>query len=130
MYKLLIVGALALAGAPGQDGQTPDSREDRARQQRHGGYAELFAIPPIIVPGLEVVTLKVQPAIPQLRHTQVFTPNPYAVTTGPCNMPIVVGDANVDPGILIPTPNHGKHKIRTVSPNGCGEKILVDGSRR
>jgi hypothetical protein len=129
MLKLLIVGVLALAGAPGQHDQRPDSREDKARKQRHGGYAELFAIPPIIVPGLEVVTLKIQPATPQLRHTEVFTPNRYAATTGPCNMPIVVGDATVDPGILIPTPHHGKHKIRTVAPKACGEKILVDGRR-
>ena len=130
MLKLLIVGVLAVAGAPGQDGQTPDSREDRARQQRHGGYAELFAIPPIIVPGLPVVTLKVQPAMPQLRHTEVFTPHSSFVTTGPCNMPIVVGDASVDPGILILAPQHGKHKIRTVAPKACGEKELVDGRRR
>ena len=129
MFKLLIVGVLTLAGAAGQDGQTPNSREDRARQQRHGGYAELFAIPPMIVPGLPVVTPKIQPATPQLRHTEVFTPDRYAVT-GPCNMPIVVGDASVDPGILIPAPDHGKHKIRTVVPKGCGEKILVEGGRR
>ena len=139
MLKLLIVGVLAVVGAPGQDGQRPDARQDgqrpdsregRARRQRHGGHAELFVIPPIIVPGRQVVTFKVEPALPQLRHTEVFPSNPHPATTGPCNMPIVVADVTVDPGILIPTPHHGKHKIRTVVPKGCGEKILVEGGGR
>jgi hypothetical protein len=38
-------------------------------------------------------------------------------------MPIVIGDASIDRGILIPRGHHGDpFKMRVVRPEACGEK--------
>ena len=121
MLKLVIISVLALTG---QDGPKPDGRMDTDRPRQHGVYRQLFAVPPIVVPGLPV-TQKADEPTPRGRHIEVIPPKQFTMTTGPCNMPVMVGDASVDPGILIPSPHSaaGKHKIRVVAPNACGEKV-------
>ena len=116
MLEFVGVGVLVLAGALGQDVQRP-------AVYKHGDR-QLFAVPAITVPGLPTTTPKSAQPAPRHRHTDVFGPKQPNVTTGPCNMPIIVGDASADPGILIPRQtHHGKSKVRIVEPKACGEKV-------
>ena len=133
MLKLVIISVLALAGGPGQEVQ-----ESGAKVTTEGvvivnlkpqvvfthGDRQLFAVPLIVVPGLPVPQKADEPT-PRGRHIEVIPPKQFNVTTGPCNMPVIVGDASVDPGILIPRTHSdgGKHKIRIVEPRACGEKV-------
>jgi len=121
MLKLVIISVLALGG---QDGPKPDGKVETARPRQHGASRQLFAVPAIVVPGIPV-TQKADEPVPRGRHIEIIPPKQFNVTTGPCNMPVMVGDASVDPGILIPRPHSdaGKHKIRIVEPRACGEKV-------
>ena len=133
MLKLVIISVLALAGGPGQDLQESRSRVPTDGVVIHNlkpqtvymhGDRQLFAVPLIVVPGLPVPQQADQPTS-RGQHIEVIPPKQFNVTTGPCNMPVIVGDASVDPGILIPRTHSegGKHKIRVVEARACGEKV-------
>lgn len=119
LTTLLVLGALtAGAGAaqePARTGQVPRS---------HGGpYQQLFAVPPVTPEGATFVKPFMAPDTHRPVPFEIFPSAHRALKPGPCNMPIIVGDAGVDPGILIPRTHAEASRIRIVAPpQPCREK--------
>lgn len=115
MLELLVLGVLSAGSVT----QMPDSKQP---VHHSGHYDRLFVVAPVTAPG--VPQPKQEPthssrdgheAVP--RHHQR-----HDVERGPCKMPIVVGDASADPGILIKKKHSNELKIRVVQPPACGPK--------
>jgi hypothetical protein len=77
-----------------------------------GPYATLFRVP---VQTAEAPRFQaVQPIPATVEKT---------VERGPCNMPVIVGNANVDPKMIVPVERGSiDHKIRVIEPAVCWEK--------
>jgi hypothetical protein len=94
MLSLLIAGVLGVAVA-----QEPNTGKPLT-SSRHTPtpFQRLFAVGPITVPG----ALPTDPRLAEPRrsgtHTEVFKPQRDIIERGPCNMPIVIGDASIDRG--------------------------------
>lgn len=87
-----------------------------AAQGRADPYSGLFTVePPEAVRTGEVAIAAIDKAIPARER--------YRVERGPCNMPIVRGNAAVDPRSIVPVERGTTdHKIRAVEPAVCWEK--------
>ena len=117
MLTFVFVSALTAAMAAGQN------LHSTRGPHKHSPYEGLFAgttssaLAPIPVSGVTPVKPQLGPRPAEL------SPRPRQATErGPCNMPIIVGDASADPGILI----HRKHlpapRIRVVEASACQDK--------
>ena len=114
MLPLLLVSALTAATALAQDA--------KATQSVHASpYKRLFTRPAEVI---RKQPDKPKPGEPDHRPRLVEVPRQQQHTTdrGPCNMPIIVGDASADPGILIPRKHLDSPRIRVVEAPACGEK--------
>ena len=118
MLKLAILSALTL----GVFGQEPE-RSPQVNRSHGSPYRELFQVAPVAPQVATVVKTLSAPAEHQPVHVEIFKGDHHRIQRGPCNMPIIVGDASLDPGILIPRTHAGHFRIRTVQPpNPCREK--------
>ena len=122
MLKLLLVAGLGIGAA------TPPQP---SRHVHSGPYDQLFTVKPIdvvVVQGGKVLPKgatpsPTSPAIGVLEFPARQHGRKRTVERGPCNMPIIVGDATVDPGILVfPPKTHGKAAIRAIEPTKCWVK--------
>ena len=75
-------------------------------------FGKLFQVPPI-----EKAPERSTPRKP----TPGTVKQHGGVERGPCNMPIITANADVDPKILVPIPEHAKKsaKIRAIEPPKC-----------
>ena len=115
MLKLLVVAALSVGSVP----QAPES----TRPAKHSSpYERVFTVDAITVP--TVSTPKPEPRKQPSggHHSVIIHPQWDGIQRGPCNMPIVVGDASADPRILIPHSHSREAKIRVVQAPACGAK--------
>lgn len=116
MLSLLLVSALTAA--------TPLAQDTTATRKLHvsSPYKRLFTVGPSEV-------IRKQPAKPQPgepdqrpRPVKVSPQQQHTTDRGPCNMPIIVGDASADPGILIARKHIESPRIRVVEAPACREK--------
>jgi hypothetical protein len=123
MLKLLFVGALGI----GTFAPSPQP----SRHVHGGPYAQLFRVKPIDIVLIEdgkVLPKGARPSPKSPAHGVLEFPArqhapKHTVERGACNMPIIVADASVDPGILIfPPKTHGKPAIRAIEPPACWTK--------
>ena len=116
MLPLLLVSALTAATALAQDAT--------ATRGVHvsSPYKRLFTVGPAEV--IRKQPTKPQPAEPghRPRPVKVSPQQQHTTDRGPCNMPIIVGDASADPGILIPRKHIESPRIRVVEAPACQEK--------
>ncbi len=118
MLPLLIVSALTAATALAQDATAARA----AQSHSHSAYERLFTVAPIPVTGAK--QKKPQPGEwnRRPRHVEVFSQHKHTMERGPCNMPIIVGDASADPGILIPRKHTETPRIRVAQAPACRDK--------
>ena len=117
MLPLVIVSALTAATALAQEAKPT------AGIQSTSAYERLFTVPAITVTGAKHAPQQELGKSSHIgRHVEVVPKLQHMTERGPCNMPIIVGDASGDPGMVIPHGKHGKPAIRVVPPRACGEK--------
>jgi hypothetical protein len=122
----LIVTAV-LAGVLGAHGAIASQRSDSTastrphEHERSDPWRGLFVVKPLPSPEGQSVTVLPLPsqaaALPQRHQPQ----------RGPCNMPIVPANPDVDRRMIVPIPANGAHAtIRVVEPTICGHTNLWD----
>jgi hypothetical protein len=111
MTIMLFTGALAFLAAV-----QADSNLLPKPTQQVDPYKRLFVTRPID----EVQTGKAKTAL--LKHSQPI-PTQFRLERGPCNMPVVRANPDVDSRIIAPiAPGKHQAKIRVIEPTTCGEK--------
>ena len=116
MVSLLLVSALTAATALAQD--------TRATKSVHvsSPYQRLFTVAPPEVIRKQTPTPKTGDSSHPPRRVKVSPRQQHTTDRGPCNMPIIVGDASADPGILIPRKHIDSPRIRVVDAPACRHK--------
>ena len=115
MLFALVVATLFVAAAQHFTESVPAQRHPRthtASKTAGAPYGALFQVPPIEKAPESVTTRK--PVYGTVKEVG-------GVHRGPCNMPIIAANADVDPKILVPIPEHAKKsaKIRAIEPPKC-----------
>ena len=115
MVSLLLVSALTAATALAQDA--------RATPSVHASpYKRLFTVAPPEVIRKQTTTPTPGGSSHRTRPIKVSPQQQHTTDRGPCNMPIIVGNASADPGILIPRKHIDSPRIRVVDAPACQDK--------
>ncbi len=119
MLELLVVGALSV----GSVAQAPEPTRPVASSGHAAPYERLFAVAPITAPGVPTPKPETHQPVRGGHHTVFVHPQWDGVERGPCNMPVIVGDASADPGILLPKKHSNQFKIRVIAAAGLPGQV-------
>jgi hypothetical protein len=122
--KLIVTAVLAgVLGAHGAIASQGSNSTASTRPHEHGRsdpWSGLFVVKPLPTAEGQSVTVLPLPS-------QTAAPQRHQLQRGPCNMPIVPANPDVDPGMLVPIPAEGVGaKIRVIEPTVCGHTNLWD----
>ena len=123
--KLIVTAALAgVLGAHGAIASQGSNSTASTRSHEHGRSAPwsgLFVAKPLPAADGQLVTVLPSPS------QAVTLPQRHQPQRGPCNMPIVPANPDVDRRLIVPIPADGADaKIRVVEPTICGHTNLWD----
>jgi hypothetical protein len=113
---------LIVAGLLGPQGPMASQHSNSATHEhrRSNPWQSLFAVKPL--PTAEGQSVTVLPLPSQANPAR---PQRHQPQRGPCNMPIVPANPDVDPRMIVPIPADGAQaKIRVVEPTICGHTNL------
>jgi hypothetical protein len=116
VVSLLLVSALTAATALAQDAKATHSVHVSSP------YKRLFTVAPSEVIRKQTTTPKPGDSTHPPRPVKVSPRQQHTTDRGPCNMPIIVGDASADPGILIPRKHIDSPRIRVDDAPACQDK--------
>ncbi len=113
----VLAGLLGAHGAIASQGSTTATRPHE--HTRSDPWSGLFEVKPL--PTAEGQSVTVLPLPPQ----GIALPQRHQLQRGPCNMPIVPANPDVDRRMIVPIPADGAHaKIRVIEPTICGHTNL------
>ena len=113
---------LMVAGLVGSQGLVASQQSDSAphRHMRSDPWSGLFVVEPLPTPEGQSVTV-----LPLPSPAFSALPERHQPERGPCNMPIVPANPDVDRGMIVPIPaDRVDAKIRIVEPTICGHTNL------
>ena len=115
----VLAGLLGSHGAIASQGSNSTASTRPHEHTRSDPWSGLFVVKPL--PAADGQSVTVLPLPPQ----GIALPQRHQLQRGPCNMPIVPANPDVDRRMIVPIPADGAHaKIRVVEPTICGHTNL------
>jgi hypothetical protein len=119
IFTAVLAGLLGAHGAIASQGSNSTASTRSHEHERRDPWRGLFLVKPVPAADGRSVTVLPLPA------QAAALPQRHQPRRGPCNMPIVPANPDVDRRMIVPIPTDGADaKIRVVEPTICGHTNL------